>query len=76
MGLRWIRKSSGIHLGFMIMKLGRELGRTACLDDFIPEDQEEIRNYAMWNPDPGVYGQISLLTSNQAREILARSEQT
>jgi hypothetical protein len=75
-GRRWIPKSSGIHLCFQIMKLGRDLGRPARLEDLTPEDQEEVRNYAMWNPDPGEHGQISLLTSNQAREIVVRSEQT
>jgi hypothetical protein len=75
-GRRWIPKSSGIRLSFQIMKLGRDLGRPAQLVDFDPEDQREIRNYAMWNPNPGEHGQISLLTSNQAREIVARSEQT
>jgi hypothetical protein len=74
-GRRWIPKSSGIRLSFQIMKFGRDLGRTAQLDDFDPEDQREIRNYAMWNPNPGEHGQISLLTSNQAREIVARSGQ-
>jgi hypothetical protein len=58
------------------MKLGRDLGRPALLVDFDPEDQREIRTYAMWNPNPGKHGPISLLTPNQAREIVARSEQT
>jgi hypothetical protein len=75
-GRRWIPKSSGIHLSYQIMKLGRNLGRSARLDDFDPNDQEEITNYAMWNPKPSEHGQISLLTSNQAREIVARSKQT
>jgi len=74
-GRRWIPKSSGIHLCFQIMKMEHDQGRSIRLEDLTPEDQEEVHNYAMWNPDPGVNGQISLLTSNQAREIVARSGQ-
>lgn len=74
-GRRWIPKSSGIRLSFQIMKMERDLGRPVRLEDLTLEDQEEVRNYAAWNPNPGAHGQISLLTSNQAREIVARSGQ-
>jgi hypothetical protein len=74
-GRRWIPKSSGIRLCFQIMKMEHDQGRSIRLEDLTPDDQEEVHNYAMWNPDPGEHGQISMLTSNQAREIVARSGQ-
>lgn len=72
-GRRFRPIHSGIHLLRNEIKLHRDLGREPILSDFPEEEREEWRNYAKWDPDPSKHGQISILVSRTAKEILARS---
>lgn len=65
---------SGLRIGFHAMHLRRESGRPPVLQDFPPEMQTDIRNFARWHPDPGKNGQLSVITADLCRQILARSD--
>jgi hypothetical protein len=72
---RWMPRSSGIHFCFAIMKLEHDLGRPAILGDFSQEDQAELGNWAAWHPNAEEHGGLAVMVSEQAREIVAGSDE-
>ena len=74
-GTRWMPRSSGIHLCFSILKLEHDLGRPAIRGDFSQEDQAELSNWAAWHPSAEEHGGLAVMVSEQAREIIARSNE-
>ena len=74
-GTQWAPRSSGIHLCFSLLKLEHDLGRPAILEDFSQEDQAELGNWAAWHPNAEEHGGLAVMVSEQAREIVARSNE-
>lgn len=68
-GTRFKPVYSGILLLISEAKLRRDLGREPVLSDFPEEDQEQLRCYAKWHPDPGEHGQISVLLAGMGRKL-------
>jgi len=68
-GARFRPNDSGIHMFFVAAKLRLDLGRTPMFSDFTEEEQEQWRCYAKWNPDPGKYGALSVLLSQEAKKL-------
>ncbi len=71
-GTKYRFKYSGITLYCEMAKHERDTGREAMLSDFSDEGQRELLAYAKWTPDPALHGQISVITCQMAREIVAR----
>jgi hypothetical protein len=72
-GTKFRFQQTGVHIALSVMKHGRDTGREPVLSDFTPEEQRELTAYAKWTPDPALHGQISVITCQMAREIVARS---
>jgi hypothetical protein len=71
-GSKFRFQHSGIRLYCEMVRHGRDTGREAVLSDFSEDEQRELLAYARWSPDPALHGQISIITCQMAREILAR----
>lgn len=59
-----------LHLMYKGTKLGHDLGREHQLSDFSTEDQELLKFFVLWSPDPSQWGQISALVSEMARKMV------
>lgn len=72
-GTKFKPDCSGIRIYCECLRHERADGRKPVLSDFTEAEQEQIRGYAKWTPDPHLHGQLSVITCQLCREIVARS---
>ncbi len=65
---------SGIILLRHQLRLRRDLGREPDLADFPPDIQDEIKQFAKWEPDREKYGQISVLVVELSKKLMATAD--
>ena len=71
-GSKFRPSGSGLSLMREIICIEKS-GREPMLSDFSEEDQEQLRCYSLWNPDPVQYGAISVMVSDMARKVVHKS---
>jgi hypothetical protein len=72
-GSKFKPQNSGISLLRVCLLAGRDLGREPVLSDFGPYEQEQLKHYAKWTPDPSRHGQLAAMVADTARGIIERS---
>jgi len=72
-GSKFKAEHSGISLLRACLLAGRDLGREPVLSDFSLDEQEQLKRYAMWTPDPSRHGQLAVMVADTARGIVGRS---
>lgn len=72
-GSRFKPQHSGISLLRACLLTGRDLGREPVLSDFGPDEQEHLKHYAKWTPDPSRHGQLAAMVADMARGIVERA---
>jgi len=72
-GSKFKPQHSGISLFRACLLAGRDLGREPVLSDFGPDEQEQLKHYAKWTPDPSRHGQLAAMVADTARGIVERA---
>ena len=73
-GCKFKPQNSGISLLRACLLAKRDLGREPVLSDFGPDEQEQLKHYAKWTPDPSRHGQLAAMVADMARGIVERGE--
>lgn len=72
-GSKFKPQNNGISLLRACLLAGRHLGREPVLSDFGQDEQEKLKHYAKWTPDPSRHGQLAAMVADKARGIVERS---
>lgn len=72
-GSRFKPQHSGISLLRACLLAGRDLGREPVLSDFNQDEQEQLKHYAKWTPDPSRHGQLAVMVADTARGIVEKA---
>lgn len=72
-GSKFKPQHSGISLLRACLLAGRDLGREPVLSDFDMDEQEQLKHYAKWTPDPGRHGALAAMVADTARGIVERT---